>query len=94
MDEPTVKGMESSIEAICQEASGCPVDAMHTQRVSVAPDDVLFLPHHKRVVTAYSTNTAGEPELHVYYGEKEIVFDEPALFVFGEELANIGKCSR
>jgi hypothetical protein len=87
MDEPTVEGMESSIEAIPQEASGCPVDAMHTQHVSVEPDDVLLLPHHKRVVTAYSTNAGGEPALHIYYGEKEILFDEPALFAFGEGLA-------
>jgi len=87
MDEATVEGMESSLEAITQEASGCPVHAMHTPFVSVAADDALVFPKHKRVVTAYSTNTAGEPELHLYYGEKEIVFDEPALFAFGEGLA-------
>ena len=30
---------------------------------------------------------SGETELHLYYAEKELVFDEPELFAFGEGLA-------
>jgi len=91
MDEPTVKGMESSIEAILQEASGCPVDAMHTQRVSVEVDDALVLPKHKRMVTQYVTDKSGVTELHLHYDEKEIVFDESALFAFGETLTKYAR---
>src|SRR6266566_2406239 len=87
MDEPTAEGMESSMEAITQEASGCPVDATHLTRVSVKADDALVFPKHKRVVTQYSTDESGVTALHLYYDEKEIVFDEPALVAFGETLA-------
>lgn len=56
-----------------------------TTRVSV--NDVLVIPHHKRLSTSYERNEAGQTELHMYFGEIEIVFDEPDLFAFGEGLA-------
>jgi hypothetical protein len=79
--------MESSNEASGQEAPGCPMHAMHTQRTLLDADDELVFPKHKRVVTQYSSDESGVTELHLYYGEKEISFDDPELFAFGEGLA-------
>lgn len=62
-------------------------DTEDTQDTQVAPGDVLVLPFHKRVVTRYAKDAYGVTELHLYYGEKEISFDEPDLFGFGEVLA-------
>ena len=86
MDKLTVDRMESSKESIGQEASGCPMHAMHTP-TAVNADDEIVIPKRKRVVTRYSSNAAGEMELHFDYGEKEIVFDDPELLAFGEALA-------
>lgn len=87
MDELTVDGMGSSKDVLAAAASGCPMHALRAQRTSVGADDELVLPKHKRAVVTYSANEAGVNELHLYYGEKEIVFDEPELFAFGEGLA-------
>jgi hypothetical protein len=54
---------------------------------ALAPGDELVLPMHKRVVTQYATGDNGAPELRLFYGDKEISFDESALFPFGERLA-------
>lgn len=51
-------------------------------------DDELVLPLHKRVVVQYAQNEAGVDELRLFYDDKEISFDEPELFGFGEALAN------
>ena len=51
------------------------------------PHEELVFPKHKRLVAEYSAGESGKRELHLYYGEKDIVFDEPELFVFGESLA-------
>src|SRR5436305_1773409 len=42
---------------------------------------------HKRMVAQYAVGESGARELHLYYGDKEICFDEPELFAFGEALA-------
>jgi hypothetical protein len=68
------------------QASSCPMHAAPPRR-SVAPDDELFFPMHKRVITQYSSEPGGASELHLYYGDKEISFDEPELFPFGEQLS-------
>jgi hypothetical protein len=86
MNELMLEVMESSNEASGQEASGCPMHAMRTQRTLLDADDELVFPKHRRVFTSYSTGAAGVTELHLYYGEKEILFDEPELFAFGEGL--------
>ena len=86
MDESTVTGMASRRDTSTQDASGCPVHATLTQRVSVEADDTLVFPKHKRVVTQYAPDASGGPILHLYYDEQDIVFDEPALFAFGETL--------
>src|SRR5262245_29119482 len=87
MDEQAIEEMESSAVGIEHGASGCPMHRLHAQRASVDADDELILPKHKRVVTRYSTDAGGATQLHLYYGEKEISFDEPELFGFGEGLA-------
>jgi hypothetical protein len=70
---------------------GCPMHALAAARPPLGPDDELFFPHHKRVITQYSTDAHGAAELHLYYGDKEISFDEPELFAFGE---NLGRQAR
>lgn len=61
----------------------CPIK----QHLDVNADDELILPLHKRVIVQYSDTPSGTRELHLYYGDKEISFDEPDLFEFGESLA-------
>jgi hypothetical protein len=68
-------------------SSGCPWHMPSEEPTQLAPDDELILPNHKRVVATYTDNPLGTRELHVYYGEKEIVFDDPAYFEFGDALA-------
>jgi hypothetical protein len=58
-----------------------------TQRASLAATDELVLPKHKRVFVQYVDGENGARELRLYYGEKEVSFDEPELFDFGEGLA-------
>jgi hypothetical protein len=57
------------------------------RRASLAADDELVLPKHKRVFVQYVDGENGVTELRLYYGDKEISFDEPELFGFGEGLA-------
>ena len=61
----------------------CPIK----QHLDLNADDELILPLHKRVIVQYSDTPSGTRELHLYYGDKEIAFDEPDLFEFGESLA-------
>jgi hypothetical protein len=56
-------------------------------RQTLKATDELLLPHHKRAFTQYLPGDSGELELQIFYGDKEISFDEPELFAFGEELA-------
>jgi hypothetical protein len=70
-------------------AAGCP---FHAGRAALQPrcldqQDELSFPMNKRVIAQYSKTADGAPELHLYYGDKEISFDEPELFPFGEKLA-------
>ena len=53
----------------------------------VCSSDELMLPKHRQTVLQYMPDETGITQLHLYYGAKEIVFDEPALFAFGETLA-------
>jgi len=52
------------------------------------PTDVLHLPLHRRMVAQRATADDGTPELRLFYADKEISFDEPELFTFGETLAS------
>ncbi len=52
----------------------------------LGPTDRLFVPHRKRLSHSYVNNDEGVPALHIDYGLKEIVFDEPQYFAFGERV--------
>lgn len=86
MNEMLTPDMEAGMPMNSPSASGCPV-LSSMQTALLDEGDELVLPKHKRVVAQYSTNAAGTTELHLYYGDKEISFDQPALFAFGETLA-------
>lgn len=81
---------QSATATHCQPAAdAC---ALHTGRAAAPPqglqaDDELMLPLHQRMVTQYRRNDQGETELQLFYADKEISFDEPELFTFGETLA-------
>ena len=87
MDQQTPETLESSCTAIGEESSRCPWHAKQVQHTSLDADDELVFSQHKRIVTRYSTSATGVRELRLYYGEKEVLFDEPQLFTFGEQLA-------
>jgi hypothetical protein len=77
-------------ETMDRAIAACPMHPMQhttTPVTALAPDDELVLPMHKRVVTQYATGEDGAPELRLFYGDKEISFDETELFPFGERLA-------
>lgn len=61
-------------------ATGSPTPA-------VTPHAALVIPWHKRLFKSYLAHPDGVTALHLNFGETEIVFDEPALFAFGEGLA-------
>ena len=67
--------------------SQCP---FHTVR-RLQPTDVLLFPMHKRSIVQYQPGAEGQQELFLFYGDKEISFDEPELFSFGENLAKHGQ---
>ncbi len=71
-----------------QHGHGCPFHgAAAIASRGLAPADRLVLPMPKRMVVQRTVTGAGEPELRLFYGVKEISFDEPSLFAFGETLA-------
>ena len=80
-------GFEFSHETKLEDVSGCPFHAVPANQTILHAKDRLVFPKHKRVITEYSKDVSGNTELHLFYGEKEILFDEPELFAFGEELA-------
>lgn len=67
--------------------SSCPAHAPQIKHRLLSGGDELVFPLHKRVIVQYSNDEAGMRELHLYYGDKEISFEEPELFAFGETLA-------
>lgn len=87
MNAPMLERMESSNDPSRLDASGCPLQGTRMTSTPLGADEELVFPQHKRLVTQYSTDATGNTELHLYYGEKEIAFDEPELFAFGEGLA-------
>lgn len=66
----------------------CPMHApMHE---GLQPGDELRLPMSRRMVVQQAVSDDGRPELVLYYEDKEVSFDEPHLFAFGETLARQG----
>jgi hypothetical protein len=64
-----------------------PTSPTESPRDMLLESDELVLPVHKRMVAQYATDPSGTKELRLYYGAREISFDEPELFAFGETLA-------
>lgn len=75
------------MQALAVEPVGCPVDLAQASPHGLAEHDILVLPLQKRMVVQYGTSDEGLRELRLYYGAKEVSFDEPDLFAFGETLA-------
>src|ERR1700712_3149913 len=69
------------------ERDTCPVHEAGDVRPVVSRWDDLVIQKHRRMVVQRATNEAGAAELRLYYDDKEIIFDEPELFSFGETLA-------
>jgi hypothetical protein len=71
-----------------EELAQCPMHKHQAAKIQPLQfDDELIFPMHKRVVTQYSSDESGNKELHLYYGDKEISFEENEYFDFGETLA-------
>lgn len=67
-------------------ATQCPFDHSVSKKPLNGDEELLF-PLHKRCIVQYSALESTGLELHIYYDDKEISFDEPAWFAFGETLA-------
>jgi hypothetical protein len=68
----------------------CEVPATPAAVEPLHATEQLFVPNRKRMSHSYLVNEEGVRELHVYYGVKEITFDDPRFFAFGEALATRG----
>ncbi len=66
-------------------AARCPFDH------GLQPDDELALPWHRRAVVQRATQADGRTELTLYLGDKDVSFDEPDLFGFGESIVARGR---
>jgi hypothetical protein len=87
MPESMSERIDMNDDVNATDMAGCPMHAIHDERPALAAEDELVFPYHKRAVAQYVTDASGNRELHLYYGKKEISFDEPELFAFGEALA-------
>jgi hypothetical protein len=79
--------MEPAMNTSLIESDACPMDAAQNFPPVVLQHDEFVIPKHRRMLVQYATNDTGASELNLYYGDKEITFDEPDLFPFGEMLA-------
>ncbi|MDY7230803.1 hypothetical protein [Hyalangium rubrum] len=59
---------------------------MSENAASVDPHEMLYLPLRRRFMSEYVDTPEGTKELRLFFGFKEISFDEPELFSFGETL--------
>ena len=48
--------------------------------------EVLCVPKRRKLAHSKLTSAEGQEVLHLFYGEKEIIFDEPELVPFGDKL--------
>lgn len=81
--------MNDSTQQPFPNTAGCPIQHSHSQ--DLTGNEELLFPLHKRTIVQYSQDAEGAKELHIYYDDKEISFDEPELFAFGETLAKQAK---
>src|SRR5688572_3139439 len=79
--------MKPAMNNLQFESDVCSMDVADNACPVVSQHNDLMIPKHRRMVVQYSTDEADVTELHLYYGVKEISFDEPDLFPFGETLA-------
>lgn len=57
-----------------------------TPIAELQPQDRLALPMHQRAVVQLADGDDGRPELRLFVADKEISFDDPAMFAFGRAL--------
>src|SRR3954467_3405347 len=50
------------------------------------PSEELFIPKRKRLTHSRIKNEQGDEILHLFYGEVELIFDEPDVAPVGEKL--------
>ena len=77
--------MHHSFDIADRATAQCPVHP--AVLAGLQPADELALPMSRRMVVQHGTTEDGRPELVLYYEDKEVSFDEPELFAFGETLA-------
>lgn len=53
------------------------------------PSEVLFIPKRKRLTHGRFKNDDGQEVLHLFYGEVELIFDEPDVAPVGEKLIEV-----
>jgi hypothetical protein len=53
------------------------------------PSELLCIPQRRRLVHSKQKSPEGQDVLHVFYGEKEIIFDEPDFVPFGDQLVKV-----
>src|SRR5262245_24525915 len=59
---------------------------MSESEARIDPYETLFIPKRRRFSHRYVRTPEGKDELQIHFGLKEISFDEPELFPFGENL--------
>ena len=85
MCKPVYVTMSAQSDTLYESRAVCPMHAADPQ-TGLVRDQWLVLPRHKSAVVQYANNDEGRLELRLFYGDKEISFDEPELFAFGETL--------
>jgi hypothetical protein len=53
------------------------------------PSEVLYIPKRRRLTHSRIKNEEGQEVLHLFYGEVELIFDEPDLAPVGEKLMEV-----
>src|SRR6185295_19631359 len=53
------------------------------------PSEVLCIPRRKRLTHGRFKNEDGQEVLHLFYGEVELIFDEPDVAPVGEKLMEV-----
>lgn len=69
-----------------QSYAQCPFHPSESAKPGLTGTEELIFPFNKRAIVQYAHNDVGALELRIFYDDKEISFDEPKLFAFGETL--------
>lgn len=85
MTLPNVTPAAAPAEAPAEACAGrCPMHG--AADAGLQRHDRLALPLHKRAVVQYAEGDGSPRELRLFVADKEISFDDPAMFAFGEAL--------